>query len=136
MPNALYPTGRTAICNQTLNLVTAATKIVAVSASYVFSVAHSMRDDLTGELGTATALTGEAWLNDGIFDADNVSYPDVDPPDVVAGFVLFVDTGDPATSPLVAYIVESTGGMPISVAGTGAPIPVMFSDSPNRVFRI
>lgn len=136
MANAFYPAGRTSIADGTLDLIANTFKVVALDATYTYNAAHTVVDDLTGTLGTATTLTGKSWLSDAVFDADDVSYPDVDPGETVRRLVFFVDTGDTATSRLVAYADTENDGTPISIDGTGAPIPILWDNGSLRIFRL
>jgi hypothetical protein len=136
MANAFYPSGRLAIADQSVDLITDTLKVVACTSTYTYSSTHSVHADLSGIVGTATALAGKTWALDAIFDADDISYPDVAAATIVTRLVFFVDTGVSASSPLICYMDQEDDGTPINITGTGAPIPILWDNGAFKIFRL
>ena len=67
-----------------------------------------------------------------MFDAADVTFPEVSGNSVEA-IVLFKDTGDPATSPLIAFIDSGTG---IPVSPNGGDIAVAWDNGASRIFAL
>jgi hypothetical protein len=110
--------------------------IVGLSSAYTYNGAHEYADDLTGVLGTPTALTGKTALVGGVADADDVSYPGVALGQNVVAWAIYQYTGSLATSPLVYYADENDNGTPIDIDGDGSAIVILWSSSADKIFRI
>lgn len=78
---------------------------------------HQYESDLSGVL-TEPLLVTPTWVNR-VFDAADFSGTYTDPGGGGTGeaFVLYKDTGTPATSPLIAYF-DSPAALPITLDGT------------------
>jgi hypothetical protein len=86
------------------------------TADYSFDSAHDFWNDaVAGAVGTPTALTSKTFTA-GVFDAADVTIPTVSG-DPCEALILFKDTGDPATSPLIAYLDTGVTGLPVSPNG-------------------
>ena len=85
-------------------------------ADYTFSAAHDFWDDaLAGAVGTPQALTSKTFTS-GVFDAADATIPTVSG-DPCEALILYKDTGDPATSPLIAYLDTGVTGLPVTPNG-------------------
>lgn len=134
--NTLYPTGRTAILAGDIDWDADDFVLYLLSDTYTYDAAHQYGDELTGVLGTPQPLTGCTVVNDGIADADDLTYPDVEIGDTVTRMVILKDTGSLATSPLIYYADTNNDTTPMSRPGNGAGIPIVWSGSANRIFKI
>lgn len=97
-----------------IDLDTNTIKVMLVTSSYTPDQdAHEFHDDITNEVSSAGYTAGGATLqnpavtadntdNEGVFDADNVTWSGVT--FTTAGAVIYKDTGTSGTSPLIAYI--------------------------------
>lgn len=114
MTSTLYNSAKTALLNGGIDLLSDTLKVALVSASYVPDVdTHQYYDDVTDEIsGTGytaggKTLTGKTITQD---DANDCARFDAaDPTWSVSTFttraaVIYIDTGTPATSPLLAYV--------------------------------
>lgn len=82
-------------------------------------------------IAVSAALTGKT-VTAGVADAEDVTFPAVSG-DSVEAIVLFKDTGDPATSPLIAFL-DNAVGLPFTPSG--ADVIVRWSDGANRIFKL
>jgi len=69
----------------------------------------------------------------GVFDVGNTVFAAVPPGPACGALVLFIDTGNPATSLLIAYF-DSYSGLPVTP--NGSDINVSFSTGANKVFAL
>lgn len=71
----------------------------------------------------------------GTADADDVVFTTVGPSGTtVEAFVLFKDTGDPATASLIAYFDTPVTGLPFTA--NGASVTIAFDAGANRIFKL
>lgn len=116
MANALYPKFKESLLQAGINLSTGTVKVaLADTGIYTYSADHQFLSSLSGVVGTAQAL-GNKTFTSGVFDASDVTFPAVTGATVEA-MVLYVDTGNPATSPLIAYIDTGVTGLPVTPNG-------------------
>lgn len=119
MANAIYPKYLQALldANGTVDLNDSTVKVALVdTGTYTYNAAHEFESpDLTGTVGTAQTITNTTVTN-GLFDGDNVTFTAVSGNSVEA-LIIYIDTGTPATSRLVAYIDTSVTGLPVTPNG-------------------
>lgn len=75
----------------------------------------SANDVASATVGTPQTLGSKTFTN-GVFDAADVTFTAVTGNSVEA-LVIYIDTGTPTTSPLVAYIDTSVTGLPVTPNG-------------------
>lgn len=85
------------------------------TGTYTYSSAHQYLSSLSGVVGTAQTLGSKTFTN-GVFDAADSTFTAVTGSTVEA-LVLYVDTGNAATSPLIAYIDTGVTGLPVTPNG-------------------
>lgn len=138
MSNTLYPSALDAFAEGEIDWEDGAADftVYLLDDSYTYNAAHNFLDDVTGILGTPQVLTGRTVLTGGVCDADDLNYPDVSIGETVRAVLIAVDTGTPATSPLVYFADVNNDTTPISYAGNGASIPLVWSAASARVFRL
>jgi hypothetical protein len=82
-------------------------------------------DEFLGDVSAGVIATTGNLANktvvDGVFDADNAALPDAGGGATGEEVVLYVDTGNPATSRLLALIDTATG-LPLTLDGTNDTI--------------
>ena len=84
------------------------------TASYTFSHAHQYYSDLAGVVGTPVALANKACTLSGandLFSCDPIAFTGLVSAPTIEAIVLYRDTGNPATSELIAYI-DTAAGLP------------------------
>jgi len=115
MANVIYPKWREALLQGASNsALTGNVKAVLVdSEEYTYSASHQFLSDIPsgGRISTSANLTSKTYT-DGVFDAADTLFSGVtgDTSEIV---VIFIDTGDAATSRLVAYNDDATSGLPV-----------------------
>lgn len=118
MANAIYPKYKEALLDATANvdLKDGTVKVALVDTGvYTYNAAHDFYNDVTGVVGTPQTIANKTVTN-GVFDGDNVTYTTVTG-NTVEALIIYVDTGDAATSRLVAYIDTSVTGLPVTPNG-------------------
>jgi hypothetical protein len=134
MTNLIMPKAKEKILTGQINLLTDTIRAVLIDlADYTFSAAHEFLADVPGVAReeTSTALTGKS-VTSGVFDADDVTFSGAsgDPSEAL---YLFKDTGNEASSPLLAYW-DTAAGLPITL--NGGNVVVAWPNSGNRIFAI
>lgn len=136
MSNSIYPKWKEALLQGLSNTsLTGTVKAVLIDlGAYTYDPTHDFLDDVASgaRVGTPQTLTTKTFVN-GVFDADNVSFPTVSGPTVEA-LLLYIDTGVEATSYLVAYIDSSVVGLPDTPSGGN--IQIIWDNGTYRIFAI
>lgn len=118
MANAIYPKYKEVILGAATNtnLLTGTVKVALVdTGTYTYNAANQYYSSITGVVGTPQTI-GSTTVTGGLFDGNDVTYTSVTGNSVEA-LVIYVDTGNAATSPLVAYIDTSVTGLPVTPNG-------------------
>lgn len=114
MADVIYNSFKAKIMDGSIDLDTDTIKVMLVTSTYVANQdTHDFKDDITNEVsGTGytaggAALAGKAVTadntdNEGVFDANDVTWPSSTI--TARAAVLYKDTGVAATSPIIAYI--------------------------------
>ncbi len=119
MANAVYPKYKEAVIQASSGSSLAGTlKAVLIdTADYTYNAAHDFYDDVSaGAVGTPGTIGSKTYTN-GLLDGADVTFTAVtgDPCEAI---ILFLDTGTPSTSRLVAYLDTSVTGLPVTPNGT------------------
>lgn len=118
MANALYPIWKSALLQASANsALTGTVKAALIDVGvYTYNVAHDFWDDAApGVVGTPVSIANHTYAN-GIFDGDDVVFTAVTGASVEA-IIIYIDTGTPSTSRLVAYIDTGVTGLPVTPNG-------------------
>ena len=117
MANALYPKWKEAVQQASANSSLGGTVKVALVdlGTYTYSAAHEFQSSLSGVVGTAQTIGSNTYTN-GVFDGADVTFPAVTGATVEA-LVIYIDTGTPATSRLVAFIDTGVTNLPVTPNG-------------------
>jgi hypothetical protein len=136
MANALYPLWKEALLQAAANsdLSAGTVKIALVdTAIYTYSAAHQFFTSISAAvIGTPQTL-GTKTFAGGVFDAADPTFTSVTGASVEA-IVIYIDTGTPATSRLVAYI--DTGVTNLPVTPNGGNISLAFDAGTNKIFAV
>jgi hypothetical protein len=135
MANKIYPAFKLALLKSEVELESAVIKLALVTNAYTADDAHDFFADVTNEV-SATGYTagGETVDNQtvsldsttGVFDFDPITW-NISGGITYRAAVLYVSTGDPATSRLIAYydfgtdqVLAGNGTATVSPHATGA----------------
>ncbi len=125
MANAIYPLYKEALLNADANVDMGAgtVKITLIDLGvYTYSAAHDFEDDLSGVINSAQTL-GTKTLTNGTFDSADPTWTAVSGATVEA-VVIYIDTGTPATSRLIAFIDTGQTGLPFTPNGGDVTVNV------------
>jgi hypothetical protein len=135
MANALYDKGREKFLTGSISWTTDTIKLVFVdSADYTPNLAtHEFLSDIpsAGRVAISGAFTGKTATN-GVADADDVTVTNVTG-DQFEYIIIFKDTGNEATSPLIAFL-DTVTGLPFTPSGSD--ITVRWNDGANKIFKL
>lgn len=123
MANVLYPKWKEAVMQASSGSSLAGTlKAVLVdTAVYTYSAAHEFYSSISGAAGTPQTIANKTYVN-GLLDGDDVTFPAVPLGDNLEAIVLFLDTGTPSTSRVVAYYDTGITGLPVTPNGGDLPV--------------
>jgi hypothetical protein len=120
MANAIYPKYKAALLDASANVdINDGTVKVALidTADEAYNAADEFLSDVTGAgiVGTAQTI-GTTTITSGLFDGDNVTFSAVTG-DPCEALIIYIDTGNSATSRLVAFIDTGVTGLPVTPNG-------------------
>lgn len=133
MANALYGKGRAAFGNAQIDWVDDTIKAMLVdTADYTVSIdTHEFLSDVpAGAREETITLTGKTNVL-GVMDADDAVFTGTSG-DPCEAIILYKDTGDPATSPLIAYIDTATG-LPVTL---GSDVTIRWAAASPKIFKL
>src|SRR5574340_606680 len=134
MANALYTKGKEALLSGAFNLSGDTIKAALVKSAYTPNLAtHQYLSDLgANRLGTDQALSSKS-VTSGVFDAADTTWLAVTAGDTATYVVLYKDTGNPATSPLLA-ILDTITNFPVTT--NGGDIQVQWDNGTYKIFAL
>lgn len=136
MANGLYDKGREGFLDGSIDWDTDAIKVVLVdTAAYTVNLAtHQFLSDIP--VGARIATSGNLankTVTAGVADADDVEFSAVTGATIEA-IVIYKDTGNAATSRLIAYLDTVTSGLPITP--NGGNILFRWSNDASKIFKL
>jgi hypothetical protein len=133
MANALYPKAKEAFLAADIDMQVDTIKIALVdTGEYSYDNAHQYRSDIANIAVISTATLANKTIVSGVFDADDATFTSVSGANCEA-LIIFQDTGDQATSRLIAYIDSATG---LPILPNGGDITVAFSSGSSKIFSL
>jgi hypothetical protein len=134
MANSVYPLFRTAALQGARDVLDGTLSLALLTAG-AYNPSHEFFSALSAALvGPVTLLSGVTVVG-GVVDASDTTVPLVPIGSTVIAAALILDTGTPATSPLVLWIDEDTDG-PLSIPTNGGNIVFEWGDGINKIFAI
>ena len=117
MANAWYRKGAEKVLKAQINFDTDLLRVRLVKDTYAQNLAT---DEFVSLVPAVTGSADQTLLNttvaEGIFDADDATFTAVPVGEVSEGVVIYKDTGDSATSPVLMYI-DTITGFPLATNG-------------------
>ena len=134
MANMLYNKAKEKILQGQINLLTDDIRVAIVSNAYVQSMTTDefLSAVSANILGTPMALTGRS-ITGGAFDGDDLNFTGIASGATTEGVVIYKDTGNPATSPLI-YYADTVTGFPMLTSG-GA-VEVRWDNGAYKIFSL
>ena len=118
MANAMYPSAKQSFISGGIDLTSNTIKVYLIdSADYSYSAAHDFADDVAtaSKVATSGALASKTVTN-GTFDAADVTLSTVTG-DQSEDIIVWKDTTDQATSPVILFFDTSITGAPVTPNG-------------------
>lgn len=118
MANVIYPKWKEAVMQGSSNSSLAGTlqAVLIDTADYTYNAAHEFYSSaVAGAVGTPTTVNTKTYTN-GTLDGADVTIPAVTG-DQCEAVILFISTGNNATSRLVAYFDTGVTGLPVTPNG-------------------
>jgi len=138
MPNALYGKGRQKFAEGSIHWLTDDIKVILVDMADYPDFNIDTNEFLSDVPVLARVKVSGAFDPDfktatlGVCDAADVTLSTVTG-DVCEALVIFKDTGEPTTSPLIAYIVDATG---LPITPNGGDIIIQWDSGANKIFKL
>ena len=119
MANAIYPLYKQALLDASSDsdLNDGTVKVALVDlADYTYSAAHDFYNDVSAAVVGTPQTIANTTVTNGLFDGDNVTFTAVSG-DPCEAIVIYIDTGNAATSRLVYYGDTGITGLPVTPNG-------------------
>jgi len=132
MASQLYPFGKQALLTAQVNMISDVIRAALIdTGTYTFNTAHQFFSSASGVVGTPTQLAGVTVNspNPGVIDAADLTFLAVSGASIEA-LIIYKDTGNPATAPLIAFIDGMT------VVPQGGDIQIVWDNGPFRIFSL
>lgn len=135
MANTLYDKARERFLRGQINWDTDTMKVCLVDKNVYTPnfTTHEYLSDVSGSaiIAAGVTLTGKSSTS-GAADANDVTFTAVSGNESEA-LIIYKDTGDTATSPLIA-LIDSATGLPITP--NGGDIIVVWDNGANKIFKL
>lgn len=114
-------------------LLTGNVKCALVDAgAYTLNIdTHDFLDDIPSVIATSGNLAGKS-VTLGVFDANDITITGVSGA-TVEYVVIYIDTGTPATSRLVAILDTATG---LTLTPSGGDVILTWDNGANKIFKV
>lgn len=134
MANGMYAAGLNAFLTGSIAILTDTIKVTLVDAAdYTVNLAtHDFFNDVPSGARVATATLSGKTATGGVFDASDVTFTSVSG-DQSEALIIWKDTGNEATSPLICYIDTATG---LAITPNGTDITLTWSGDTNKIFKL
>jgi len=135
--NTIYPLAREKYLTTGLNWATDDIKVALLDSGYTYSDAHEFFSSVPGGAIVATSgnLTNKTTTG-GVADADDLTFPTVAAGDTIVSIVIYRDSGNAATSDLIAYMDTAASGISISRVTDGNDVVLRWSNAATKIFRL
>lgn len=121
MANSAYPKGAQRILSAGINFAAHTIKAALVTTAYTFSAAHEFLSEVGTRVGTDQELLNKS-VTGGVLDADDLDFGALAPGNTIKAVIVYRDTGNASTSPLLFYFDVVTG-LPFATNGGAVTIP-------------
>lgn len=133
MANAIYPKAKQEALQGNLDLDGGTVKVAAVDTGvYTYSPSHQYYSSISSAVQGNSAALASKTFTDGVFDADDTTITALTGSSVEA-LIVWIDTGNPATSQLVSYHDSGTG---LPLTPNGGNVNIVFDSGANKIFKL
>jgi hypothetical protein len=130
MASRVYPLAKQAFISGTLALPSVTVKVAILDNTYVYSATDQFRSAVaSATIATSSALASKTVTN-GVFDAADLTLSAVVTGHTIAALVLYSDTGNAATDPLICFVDG------LSQATNGGDIVLSFDNGASKIFSL
>lgn len=141
MANLLVPSGRSYFARGEVAWESDEIRALAMDVGGIYTEAEldalEFQGDLDGgDILDSVTLSGTTVLQGGVCDADDTFWTGVTSGLTIRAMIITKWTGDAATSPLLYYADRNEDGSTINRSSDGTPIPLTWSSSAFRVFKL
>lgn len=134
MSNALYVKGAEKLLSGSVDLSSATIKAALLKNTYAQNLStDEFYSDISANVAGTPQALGSKTVTGGKFDAADPTFTAVTAGDTLEAVVLYKDTGNPATSPLLAYIDTITG---FPLATNGGDITPQWDNGTYKIFSL
>jgi hypothetical protein len=131
MASGLYDKGRDAILNGDIDWTADTIKVALVTASYTPDLANDQFYSSASAAAVGSPMTlANKTSSAGVADADDVTSAALPSGSTIVAAVMFKDTGDASTSPLIAKIDL------VSTPTNGGVVSLVWSNDGNKIFKL
>lgn len=133
MANAIYPKAKEQFLQGGINLLSVTVKVALIDTSaYTYSSAHEFYSSVSGVVGTPQTLVGKSVTN-GQLAADSVTWTALTG-NTAEALLVYVDSGNPSTSRLIAYQDTGVTGLPLTP--NGGTVTLNWDTVTNKIFLL
>lgn len=134
MANTLYDKGRQRFLEAQIHWGNDSIKVLMVdTGAYTYVSSHEFLSDVASSARiTSSVLLLNKTTTNGAADASDVTFSAVSGPSIEA-LIIYKDSGNEATSPLIAYIDTATG---LPITPNGGDIIVTWDNGTNKIFKL
>jgi hypothetical protein len=135
MANARYPATDDLFLTGQINILTDTINVTALTADYTYNPAHQFYTSAAAHAVFTATLAGRT-VTDGVFDADDVVAAAVPTGPAIRSLVIWKNTSNNATSPLIRFIDQFSSGSPILITPNNGNITIIWPEISTRIFRL
>lgn len=132
MANTSYPLGMQKLLGASIDFLDDTIKATLLPSTYTFSTAHEFVAALGTRIGTDQTLAGKS-ITGGVLDADDLDFGALAPGNTVKAMVVYKDTGNASTSPVLFYF-DVVAGFPFATNGGALTVP--WDDGIKKIARV
>ena len=133
MANKFFPGGKKKILDADIDLLVDTIKVALVKAAYSYSAAYEFYSDVSANVISTPQTLANRTTTNGVFDADDVTFPAVTAGDSAEAVIIYKDTGVAGTSALIA-MYDSITNFPFTT--NGADIVIQWDSGSSKIFAI
>lgn len=122
-----YMAARTAALQGDIDFEVDTIRLALTGYSFTLDDTDTHLADVTGLLGVSHVIANVTSVANGRVQVADALFNDVSGPDHVTGLLVYKDTGDPATAPLIAHVNARADTVPIDVAPNGGDLTFSFN---------